>query len=417
VAVDPAPGKSGFLYRVESVRGLAALCVAIAHTLGYLAVNEGMGRALFDQTSVRDVVLKIVSALISGETAVVVFFVISGVVIGRSLDGHGGGGSSLREFVPFMIRRVLRLYPAHIVTILGIVVLAALFLMGRPPIDFSAFPGTYPAASADAADWLDGRTFNPLKWTSVAGNLAMASWSMNLVVWSLYCEICAAPFLPLFHRLARRGNGWIDACVLAVLVALSLLTWEHLWSRYLYVFYLGMMVETHGLAWARAVERWLGGPRTALGVVYFLMVLPNMLAADRSPAVILVEALGAVRRHLPGGALRGRPALALLQRPLLRWNGRLSYSFYLWHFFLMTIAVRGIYSTQSAEYLHRFEVPIFLAVAMVTIGPARSRWRNSPTPSSRYRPCRVGPAPWPAAGGRSPARWTGPGPAREIRSI
>ena len=414
MAVDPAPGKSGFLYRVESVRGLAALCVAIAHTLGYLAVNAGMGRALFDQVSARDVVLKIVSALISGETAVVVFFVISGVVIGRSLDGHGGGGSSLREFVPFMIRRVLRLYPAHIVAILGIVVLAALFLMGKPPIDFSAFPGTYPAASPDAADWLDGRTFNPLKWTSVAGNLAMASWSMNLVVWSLYCEVCAAPFLPLFHRLARRGNGWIDACVLAVLVATSLLTWEHLWSRYLYVFYLGMMVETHGLAWARAVERWLGGPRIAVGVLYFLMVLPNMLAAERSPAVILVEALGAFGVICQVVRSEGRPALALLQRPLLRWNGRLSYSFYLWHFFLMTIAVRAIYSTLSAEYLHRFEVPIFLGVAAVTVGlalvVAQLSYTYVEVPSVGLG--RSLAARWRAIA----ARWTSTGPAREVRS-
>lgn len=367
MAVEPAPSKSGFLYRVESVRGLAALCVALAHTLGYLVVNEGLGRTLFDHPSTRDVVLKIVSALLNGETAVVVFFVISGVVIGRSLDNQAGG-SSVREFVPFMIRRVLRLYPAHIVATVGIILLAALFLMGRPSIDFATFPGTYPAQSGDAADWLDGKVFNPLKWQSVAGNLVMASWSMNLVVWSLYCEICAAPLLPLFHRLSRRGSLWIDAAVLALLIGLSVLTWEHLWSRYLFVFYLGMMVETHGLAWTRVLERWLGGPRSALALVYIVMVLPNMLAAHRSPAVILAEAFAAFGVICLVVRSEGRPPLAVLHHPVLRWNGRLSYSFYLWHFFLMTIAVREIYAALPADTLHRYELLIFAAVALVTVG-------------------------------------------------
>lgn len=360
------PGKPGFLNRVESVRGLAALCVALSHTLGYVMVNEGWGRSLVDQPSARAVVLKIIDGLTAGETAVTVFFVISGVVIGRSLDARGGSGSAGREFVPFMIRRVLRLYPAHIVATLAIIALAALFLMGRPPLDFAA----YPAMSADAAGWLNGDVFNPLKWRSVAGNLAMASWTMNLVVWSLYAEICAAPFLPLFHRLSRRKNGWLDAATLAALTGLSLLNWEHLWSRYLFVFYLGMMVETQGLVWARALERKLGGNLVAAALLYLLMVLPNTFAAHRSPAVVLAEALGAFGVVSLVVCSEGRQPLRSLERPLLRWNGRLSYSFYLWHFFIMTLALRAVYATLSAGVVHRFEIVIFLATALVTVGAA-----------------------------------------------
>src|SRR5262245_17810774 len=224
--------------------------------MGYLLVNQGYGKALLDLSTARDVVLKIMSGLINGETAVIVFFVISGVVIGRSLESRHRAASAGGDFIPFMIRRVLRLYPAHIVATLAIIGLAWLFLAGQPPVDQAAAdPGTYPAMSTEAAGWLNGKVFNPLKWQSVAGNLSMASWTMNLVVWSLYAEICAAPFLPLFHALARRGNGWLDIAVLAVLIALSLLNWQHLWSRYLFVFYLGMMVETHGLVLARLCER------------------------------------------------------------------------------------------------------------------------------------------------------------------
>jgi peptidoglycan/LPS O-acetylase OafA/YrhL len=372
------PVKTGFLNRIESVRGLAALCVAVTHTLGYLAINPGLGRGLFEQASMRGVVLKIVNGFLNGETAVIVFFVISGVVIGRSLDGRRNGQrngqrnerSAGGDFVSFMIRRVLRLYPAHIVATLGILGLAVVFFVGRAPIDFAAYPGSYPAMSADAAAWLNGRAFNPIKLQSEAANLAMASWTMNLVVWSLYAEVCAAPFLPVFHRLARRASGWVDLATIAALTAVTLFAWGHLWSRYLFAFYLGMMVETRGLAWARWLERWLGGGRRAVALAYVLMMLPNAFSAHRSPAVILAEAGGAFTIISLIVASEGREPFRSLEWPVMRWNGRLSYSFYLWHFFIMTIAVRALYARLTADAMHQFEIPIIVATAVTTVAVA-----------------------------------------------
>jgi len=364
------PVKTGFLNRIESVRGLAALCVAIAHTLGYLAINPGLGHGLLDQASMGDVALKIVTGFLNGETAVIVFFVISGVVIGRSLDSRRNGQGAGGDFVPFMIRRVLRLYPAHIAATLGILGLAFVFFVGRAPIDFTAYPGSYPAISADAARWLNGRASSPLKWHSLAANFAMASWTMNLVVWSLYAEVCAAPFLPVFHRLARKANGWLDLATLSALIAVTVFAWEHLWSRYLFAFYLGMMVETRGLAWARLLERWLGGSRLAVALAYVLMMLPNTFSAHRSPAVILAEAAGAFTIISLIVASEGREPFRSLERPLMRWNGRLSYSFYLWHFFIMTIAVRALYARLPADAMRQFEIPIIVATAAITVAVA-----------------------------------------------
>jgi peptidoglycan/LPS O-acetylase OafA/YrhL len=300
-----------------------------------------------------------------------VFFVISGVVIGRSLDSQRRARAIGGEFVPFMIRRVLRLYPAHIVAIAGIIGLAALFLMGRPPIDFAgAYPDSIVAHRPDEADWLNGTVFTPLKWKSVVGNLAMASWSLNAVVWSLYAEICAAPFLPLFHRLARCASAWLDVSTLAALIALLLFNWAQVWSRYLFVFYLGMMVETRGLDWARLIERTLGGSRRAVALSYLVLVLPNIYAADRSVPIILVEAFAAFSIISLIVLSEGRASLRSLEQPALRWNGRLSYSFYLWHFVIMTIAVRPLYTMLAADVLHRAQIPIFLLLSVITIGLA-----------------------------------------------
>jgi peptidoglycan/LPS O-acetylase OafA/YrhL len=353
-------GKPGFLGRVEAVRGLAALCVALTHTVGFLLLADHRGLDLLDQASARDGIVKVIDGLFNGETAVTLFFVISGVVIGRSLDGRR------TDFVSFLVRRVFRLYPAHIVATVGIIGLAWMFLMGREPIDFTAYPGM-PAAEAV---WLNGESYNPLKLRSVIGTMTMAGWSLNLVVWSLYSEMCAAPLLPLFHRLARKGSGRVDLAVMAGLIGLSLLNWNHLWSRYLFVFYLGMLVETRGVFLADALARLVRGRRLALWLCYLLMVLPNTFAAGRSPLVILLEALGAFGVVSLIVRSEGRPAFASLDHPLLRWNGRLSYSFYLWHYFILTVAVRTLYATMSPEMMRAFELPIFVAVLLGTVAIA-----------------------------------------------
>jgi peptidoglycan/LPS O-acetylase OafA/YrhL len=131
-----------------------------------------------------------------------------------------------------------------------------------------------------------------------------------------------------------------------------------------------MMVETRGLAWARLLERWLGGSRLAVALVYVLMMLPNTFSANRSPAVILAEAAGAFTIISPIVASEGRAPFRSLERPLMRWNGRLSYSFYLWHFFIMTIVVHAFYVQLLADAMRQFKIPIIVATDVVTIAVA-----------------------------------------------
>ncbi len=367
--VSDVPGRTRrvFLSRIESVRGLAALAVAVGHTMGYLVVHEGTGRTLLDQPDWENAIEKLASGLIYGETAVIIFFVMSGVVIARSLDSRSGRIHAGRDYVSFLIRRMLRLYPAHIVAMVGILAIAWVFLIDQPPIDFSAFPDSAPEENAEAAGWLNGIVFNPLKWKSIIANFTMASWSMNLVVWSLYVEVLAAPLLPLFHAAARKENRWLDALVLGGLIALSLLNWQHLWSRYLFAFYLGMMVESHGVVLAAHAARWFGGPRRALAMLYLVMMLPNTFAAERTPAIILLESFAAFAIISAIVRSEGTSHFRSLERPLLRWNGRLSYSFYLWHLWLMTIAVRALYASLPAAVMEDWEETLVLAVAALTI--------------------------------------------------
>ena len=177
-----------------------------------------------------------------GETAVIVFFVISGVVIGRSLDKKKV--TSPASYVGFLARRFFRLYPAEIVAVCGILLLGTVVFVGCPIRVLVAGARGVGSRSVEWQD-LQSDTFEIGRRQSDHGIL---DDELGGVV--ALREICAAPFLPLFQNLARRKSGWIDVAVMTALIAVFYFAWDNLWSRFLFVFYAGMLVETHGARWA-----------------------------------------------------------------------------------------------------------------------------------------------------------------------
>src|SRR5258708_38089048 len=123
-------GATGFVDGILSLRGLMALLVATSHTLAFTVPADYAG-SVFDQAGFVAVIAKIVS---DGVNVPMLFFVISGLAIARSLDRKEELGQGLRTYVIFMARRVLRVYPAPPAsTIRGIALGWGVFL-GRPPL-------------------------------------------------------------------------------------------------------------------------------------------------------------------------------------------------------------------------------------------------------------------------------------------
>src|SRR5580765_5170109 len=86
---------AGYSVKLEALRGLAALMV-----VGYHAFPS----TLYSWMHV----------IFNGRAAVSLFFVLSGYVLGLSL--RRGTGTILYQYLFFMYRRVLRIYPAYFVT-------------------------------------------------------------------------------------------------------------------------------------------------------------------------------------------------------------------------------------------------------------------------------------------------------------
>jgi len=105
---------------LDGLRGIMSVLVCIYHGVWvcHLPNIESL-----DQDPLRygdswaDVVLKVFLRIVSGEFAVTVFFVLSGFVLFRSLE-EGRENTSLAGFSRFVGRRIFRVYPALIVSLL-----------------------------------------------------------------------------------------------------------------------------------------------------------------------------------------------------------------------------------------------------------------------------------------------------------
>lgn len=290
----------GFHPELESLRGLAALSVAGFHISQSRALIGGEPVALKAMPSVAMDGLKI---LFQGQPAVVFFFVLSGFVLTASLQRASRPVADLAA--PFVVARVLRIYPAWIFTIL-------------------VFTGVY---------WLTGRTLAVVPTsTEVISNILLLSVSIDGVGWSIQTELLAIPVLLIAAHWIAAGKIvriFVIACVLAVLtnpmkVILPLEGGEPR-AIFLYCFLFGaltcVLLPRAEARHANAIFC-LGAVLFVVGVIVFARQF-NVRDAWVSIASCLMIA---------GGALGLRGWLTVLRNnAALRFFGRVSYSFYLLH--------------------------------------------------------------------------------------
>jgi len=289
------PEQRRFLPRIESLRGIAALTVAALHVTSSWVDEPSRG-------AVDALLLQAIKALTNGWGAVVAFFIISGFVLARSLD---------RDFsaVRFARARIFRLFPAAITTV-GI--FAVLFY----GFGFSLY---------------EGASFRPL---NVAANMLMLHADIDRVMWSMKAELAASPLIFLCVWLYRRYGARPLIAIAAVLFGLSFV------GQYchaigddtnlapLYAFPVGILLHFRGAPLAQRLK-----PRTVtLGA---LAAVAAFCACSFFKPVgtlaMLVECLSAAVLVLLVAYRAEAVIFAPLDLPVVRFYGKISYSFYLLH--------------------------------------------------------------------------------------
>lgn len=295
--------KSGFLGELESVRGLAALSVAVYHCGVHAPVDgvEIWNKTLWDLRGLEAIAMRLFMSVFSGSAAVSMFFVLSGFVLFRSLAGTKFGST---EAVSFLVKRFLRIYPPLLVNIVVMVLTLSLARMLVPTL--ASMPPIAPAA--------------------ITKNLLLTDFAVNGASWTLAVELLAAPCIVLAYFLTGTiGRVALILGVGASIVLAILRTYSEGIGDFLFDFLLGMLIASLNRAkWATPLGclvailgLWLARPMLMLTaeMVRYTDVIEGLASA------YIIAALSFGRRYWVHDVLNWRVFRAL---------GRYSYSFYLY---------------------------------------------------------------------------------------
>lgn len=277
------------LIALDGLRGIAAIAVVLGHVLRHLPTP------LFYESYL----------------AVDFFFVLSGFVLAGAYEPKFTGGLS---FLAYMRRRIIRLYPA---------ILAGLAIGLAVAIAHGASEGVWVAAALQAM---------------MLPRLAGPVFPLNDVQWSLFFELFANAIHVLIHK-------WLNAIVLAALIALSLIA---LWALSLWHSDMsgGFSFATFDLGIARvmfsffagvAIHRLTTRPATHGLSLSFPIAAAIMVAVLATPADLLMPRVifDLLITTLLWPALLYLVVLApqpVMLRAFADWSGRLSYPLYAVHF-------------------------------------------------------------------------------------
>ncbi|WP_395371024.1 acyltransferase family protein [Komagataeibacter diospyri] len=307
----------------------------------------------------------------SGFVGVDIFFVISGFLIGGIVYRDIGRGTF--SFTGFYARRARRILPA-LMAVIASVMLVGLLLSS---------PAELRQTSMGAISALLGWP-NILFWKQISYFSPDAHLNPFLMTWSLGVEEQFYLFFPLLLLMIGRLRHLVVLCVIGALCLGSLCMAQFGLGRWpAAVFYLlptrawemgmgtflAVAKSNYTLSFPRPVNHLIGW--TGL----FLIGLSIFIFDEHTPFPGLAALLpvgGTLALLLSDGSFVNR---AILSTPPFIWIGRISYSWYLWHWPLM--AFIWLCSARAPS-------PLLLAGAgIVSLVPAALSWRYIEQPFRR----------------------------------
>ncbi len=311
----------GFLDRLEALRGIAALWVAVGHSMIWLVIGVQPAillKPLWDVHGAQAGIARATLSVFSGAAAVNIFFVLSGFVLARSIFGSN---LDLRGYMRFLIRRLFRIVPAFWLSLLIVLFYLLVLFPGH-----QQFPG--------ASDWFTRWYRNPLSIQEFAENAAFISPWLNSNAWTLKVELLASALLPFIVWFL--GNQKISRSILALLFA-AVIAWVYRdassdLGHYLYMFVVGAVLAKHGSQLRPALVESMG---CVVGCLMLILAASVCFPLTHPIAADLLVVAGSSGLILALSFGHSNKILKVFDAHWCRYLGRISYSFYLLHFIVL----------------------------------------------------------------------------------
>jgi len=311
---SPSPRVDGRIPSLDGLRGLAATIVLLHHWLliARPLLEGSLSWAIISQSPVK--------LLTAGNEAVLVFFVLSGLVVVLPVFRPGF------SWMGFLSARIVRLYGP----VIAALALSALLIF-LVPRDRSSMP---------AGSWMAETHADTVTWQAFLSQASLVprQYSLNNPLWSLHWELLYSILLPFATALALLVRRWALTAVI-VCCALSLVGRVFEQSELLYfpIFLMGTIMAARMpdlLAWVeRPRARWF---MPVFATASVLMLIASWLARPIAPSGSeLSHVLWALAA--PGAAgivvvsLAWAPAIRFFSTRVLQWLGKISFSLYLVH--------------------------------------------------------------------------------------
>jgi peptidoglycan/LPS O-acetylase OafA/YrhL len=341
---------------LDGLRGIAALIVMVAHFT--LLVPRFLHGGAHD----------------SGHAGVMIFFVLSGFLMGLLYLDQAPGRQAAAQF---LVRRGARVLPLYFA-----VVLASL--------------------AADALGPDRAWVYNLDRWDKLMNHLLLIRGEG--VLWTVPLEIQFYLLVPLiwlaYARAPRATLGALLAAIAAIYLAR--LVYEPPDKSGIARVMVALPYFLAGLVLSRLVPPTAGGrwwdALFVMAVCGSLLLYPDVLPAEAlgvaehwfSPVSLVLVSLLLV------ASLRSRLAERILGSPPLRFLGRISYGIYLLHFVVISNLIRFTPLHPKAYALFALSLALVIAAAylahILIERPARdaiNRWfdrRSEPAPDERHEP-------------------------------
>ncbi|WP_105035108.1 acyltransferase family protein [Cryobacterium aureum] len=319
----------GRMRQLDGLRGVASVVVLLHHSLllspAFAATYMANGQMPVTFSITWWLTATPLKLFTAGGEAVLVFFVLSGIVLTLPVLDHFRNF----DFWAYFPRRIVRLW----LPTLAAVVVAALcwyFVPKGPSEDFGYWVNVFNPVTVTFGNWL------------TTADLFGGNAIMNSPIWSLHWELLFSLLLPIFVGagiiFARRAWVWIlFACVV---VGLGVF-WNSTPMRYLPLFLIGAIIAVslprlNSVLTKFARSRWSNLVGALSAVCALALVIAYWLLRPMVDGTLTLVALTSA-----GGVLGAvgfvlvcmfwLPAIQILNSRLLQWLGRISFSLYLVH--------------------------------------------------------------------------------------